>query len=250
MTTSPHPVLTVSALEKRFYLHAIDREVDALRGIDLTIRPGEHVALVGASGAGKSTLLKCIWRSYVPSAGHVLLRRPDSSVVDLASASEQVMIDVRQRDLGYVSQFLRPEQRRSVLDVVQRAARRRGVSDGDALDEASAALTRVGLERKLWATSPVVLSGGEQQRVNLAAGTLAPPGLLLLDEPIAALDAQNRESVLGLIAELVDSGTAVLSVFHDLGAVRALATRVVVLDGGSIVAEGDPAVIVPSELAS
>jgi alpha-D-ribose 1-methylphosphonate 5-triphosphate synthase subunit PhnL len=235
------PILQVRGLRKEFYLHAIGRHVAALRGVDLVVHAGEHVALVGASGAGKSTLLKCVWRSYLPSGGSVTLRRSDGSAVELVSADERVMIDVRQRDLGYVSQFLRAEQRRTALDVVRRMAQRRGAQPDAATELASGALRRVGLDPELWGTYPVVLSGGEQQRVNLAAGTLAPPGLLLLDEPVASLDAANRDTILGLIADLVSTGTAVLSVFHDLDAVRALATRVVMLDSGSIVAEGEPA---------
>jgi alpha-D-ribose 1-methylphosphonate 5-triphosphate synthase subunit PhnL len=85
-----------------------------------------------------------------------------------------------------------------------------------------------------------VLSGGEQQRVNLAAGTLCPPRLLLLDEPVAALDSGHRETVLQLIRSLGRAGVSVLSVFHDLDAVRALADRVVVMRDGQVAAEGTP----------
>jgi alpha-D-ribose 1-methylphosphonate 5-triphosphate synthase subunit PhnL len=86
-----------------------------------------------------------------------------------------------------------------------------------------------------------VLSGGQKQRVNLAAGTISPPRLLLLDEPVSALDPANREAVLSMIAELSGSGVAVLSVFHDLDAIERLATRVVVLDAGRVAADGEPA---------
>jgi alpha-D-ribose 1-methylphosphonate 5-triphosphate synthase subunit PhnL len=89
-------------------------------------------------------------------------------------------------------------------------------------------------------TQPVVLSGGEQQRVNLAAGTLGAPRLLLLVEPVAALDCGHRETVFRLIRELSRAGVSVLSVFHDPEAVRALADRVVVLRDGQVAAEGTP----------
>jgi alpha-D-ribose 1-methylphosphonate 5-triphosphate synthase subunit PhnL len=91
-----------------------------------------------------------------------------------------------------------------------------------------------------------VLSGGEQQRVNLAAGTLCPPRLLLLDEPVASLDARNRDSVLDLVVRLTAQGVAVLSVFHDLEAVRVLATRVILLRDGQVVADGEPAAVLQS----
>ncbi len=230
-------VLEVRGLRKQFVMHAIGRLVPALCGVDLSVARGEHVALVGQSGAGKSTLLKCVWRSCLPSAGEIRLRRRDASVTDLASADDRAIIDVRRDDLAYVSQFLRPDGRRTVLEVVGRAAIRHGLEPAAAT---AAALRRVGLAEELWGTQPVVLSGGEQQRVNLAAGTLHAPRLLLLDEPVAALDSAHRDTVFGIIRELGRAGVSVLSVFHDLEAVRALADRVVVLRDGQVVAEGTP----------
>ncbi len=239
-TATSEPVLDVRGLHKQFVIHAIGRRVTALRDVSLTVGAGEHVALVGPSGAGKSTLLKCVWRSCLPSAGEVWLRRRDSSLVNLASADDRAVTEARRHDVAYVSQFLRPDCRRSVLEVVGRAAVRRGLERGAAEAAAAAALRTVMLDEELWGTQPVVLSGGEQQRVNLAAGTLCPPRLLLLDEPVAALDAGNRETVFRLIGGLRRAGVAVLSVFHDPEAVRALADRVVVLRDGEVVAEGTP----------
>jgi len=236
MSTS-EPVLAVRGLRKQFVIHAIGRRVPALRGVDLTVGPGEHVALVGPSGAGKSTLLKCVWRSCLPSAGEVWLRRRGRGAVDLAAADDRTVIEARRSDLAYVSQFLRPDCRRSVLEVVVRAAIGRSYPARDATAAAATALRRVGLEEELWGTQPVVLSGGEQQRVNLAAGTLCPPALLLLDEPVAALDTGHRDTVFDLIGGLSRAGVSVLSVFHDPDAVRALADRVVVLRDGMVAAE-------------
>jgi alpha-D-ribose 1-methylphosphonate 5-triphosphate synthase subunit PhnL len=233
-------VLEVRDLHKEFLIHAIGRRVPALNGVNLHVARGEHVAIVGPSGAGKSTLLKCVWRSCLPSSGEIWLRRPDDSEIDLASADDRAIIEARRDDLAYVSQFLRPDCRRTVLQAVGRAAIRRGVEPAGAATAAEAALRRVSLAEDLWGTQPVVLSGGEQQRVNLAAGTLCPPRLLLLDEPVAALDEANRETVLKLIRELSQAGVSVLSVFHDLDVVRALAHRVVILRDGRVVAEGPP----------
>ena len=245
------PVLEVRDLRKSFTIHALGRHVEALAGVDLVVRAGEHVALVGPSGAGKSTLLKCVWRSCRPTSGAVWLRRADGTVVDLAVAEDRQVAELRGEELGYVSQLLRSEQRPSVVDVVRRAAIRRGVEANEASRVAEAALQRVALDRELWDTHPVLLSGGERQRVNLAVGTVVPPAMLLLDEPVASLDARNREAVLGLIQDLAGAGVAVLSVFHDLDAVRALATRVVVLEGGRVANEGPPervlaSLVVPS----
>jgi alpha-D-ribose 1-methylphosphonate 5-triphosphate synthase subunit PhnL len=239
-TVTTEPVLAVRGLHKQFVIHAIGRRVPALRGVDLTVGPGEHVALMGPSGAGKSTLLKCVWRSCLPSAGEIWLHRRDGGMVDLAAADDPAVIRIRRHDIAYVSQFLRPDCRRSVLEVVGRAAIRRGLEPAGAAATAAAALRRVRLDEELWATQPAVLSGGEQQRVNLAAGTLCPPRLLLLDEPVAALDSGHRETVFELIAGLRQAGVAVLSVFHDPEAVRVLADRVVIVRDGRVAAEGPP----------
>jgi alpha-D-ribose 1-methylphosphonate 5-triphosphate synthase subunit PhnL len=238
--TTVGTILDVVGLEKRFCLHAIGRQVQALCDVHLHVASGEHVTLVGPSGAGKSTLLRCVWRSCLPTSGALWLTRSDGAVVDLAGLDDQAMLAVRHRDLGYVSQFLRPERRRPVLAGVGRAARGRGLPADEAADAAAVALGRVGLGPELWGTWPELLSGGEQQRVNLAIGTVVPPRLLLLDEPVASLDRVSRDAVLELVAELVDAGVGVLSVLHDLDAVRAVAHRAVLLADGRVVADGPP----------
>ncbi|MEV0821526.1 ATP-binding cassette domain-containing protein [Nonomuraea rubra] len=235
-------VLRIRDLVKSFTLHTIDgRTVGALRGVDLDVAAGEHVALAGSSGAGKSSLLRCVYRTYVPTAGRILLRTSSGEVVDLAGLPDAQVADLRGRELGYVSQFLRAEPRRAVLDVVARAGAARGLDPDAATDAAAAALRRLGIDERLWAMHTTVLSGGQKQRVNLAAGTISPPRLLLLDEPVSALDPVNREAVLAMIADLTGAGVAVLSVFHDLDAIERLATRVVVLEDGLVAAGGAPA---------
>ncbi|TYB68781.1 ATP-binding cassette domain-containing protein [Nonomuraea sp. PA05] len=235
-------VLRIRGLVKSFTLHTIDgRTVGALRGVDLDVAAGEHVALAGSSGAGKSSLLRCVHRTYVPTAGRILLRTSSGEVVDLAALPDAQVADLRGRELGYVSQFLRAEPRRAVLDVVARAGAARGLDADAARDAAADALRRLGIDERLWAMHTTVLSGGQKQRVNLAAGTISPPRLLLLDEPVSALDPVNREAVLSMIAGLTGAGVAVLSVFHDLDAIERLATRVAVLADGLVSADGTPA---------
>jgi alpha-D-ribose 1-methylphosphonate 5-triphosphate synthase subunit PhnL len=234
-------VLEIRGLVKSFTLHTIDgRVVGALHGVDLDVAKGEHVALAGSSGAGKSSLLRCVYRTYLPTAGRMILHASTGSV-DLAGLADAEVADLRGRELGYVSQFLRAEPRRSVVDVVARAGVARGMDPEEARDAAAGSLRRLGIDERLWAMHTTVLSGGQKQRVNLAAGTISPPRLLLLDEPVSALDPANREAVLSMIAELSGSGVAVLSVFHDLDAIERLATRVVVLDAGRVAADGEPA---------
>lgn len=231
-------VVQVRQLRKTFVLHTIDgRTVHSLRDVDLDVAAGEHVAVVGPSGAGKSSLLRCIYRTYLPDSGSVVLYT-ESGPVELTGLADRAMAGLRGREIGYVPQFLAAPPRTGALAVVIAAARRRGLAGQAAEHAAVTALRAVHLEETLWDIDCGVLSGGERQRINVAAGTVAPPRLLLLDEPVSALDPANREHALELIAELAGRGVAVLSVFHDLAAVRRLATRAVRMADGRIVAEG------------
>ncbi|TXG92444.1 ATP-binding cassette domain-containing protein [Rhodococcus rhodnii] len=234
-------VLSVRELRKSFTLHTIDgRTTTSLRGIDLDVTAGEHVALAGPSGAGKSSLLRCIHRSYLPDSGTVTLTT-EHGPVELTSLPDREMARVRGRELGYVSQFLTAPPRTGPWEVVAAAGRRRGMSRADARDAAAESLRRLSLDEALWDVDCGVLSGGERQRVNIAAGTVNPPRLLLLDEPVSALDPVNRERALELIASLSASGVAVLAVFHDLEAMHRLASRVLRFSDGVIAHEGTPA---------
>jgi alpha-D-ribose 1-methylphosphonate 5-triphosphate synthase subunit PhnL len=237
------PVLSVRALHKSFTLHTIDgRTVHSLRGIDLDVGAGEHVALAGPSGAGKSSLLRCVNRTYLPDSGSVVLRG-DGGPVELTELADRAMAQVRGREFGYVSQFLAAPPRTGPLEVVAATARRRGLDRAEAREAAVDALRRLNIDEVLWDVDCSVLSGGERQRVNVAAGTVRPPRLLLLDEPVSALDPANREAALELIATLTAQGVAVLAVFHDLDAMRQLASRVVLMGDGRIVRDGAPAEI-------
>ena len=235
------PVLDVRRLCKSFVLHAVSgREVVAFNDVSFNITAGEHVALAGMSGAGKSSLLKSIYRTYRPSSGEVWLQIHAGEYVDMCALSDVEIAAIRGHEIGYVSQFLRSEPRRGALDIVAKSARQRGMSEDDAREAAKLALQRVGIEPRLWDVYASVLSGGEKQRVNLAAGTVHPPRLLLLDEPLSALDPENRALALDLISSLTQRGVAVVSIFHDLEAIQRLANRVLVLEKGRLVAERDP----------
>lgn len=231
-------VLSVRDLRKTFTLHTIDgRTVTSLHGVDLDVAAGEHVALAGPSGAGKSSLLRCVHRSYLPDSGTVTLGTDDGRV-ELTTLPDREMARIRGRELGYVSQFLSAPPRTGPMEVVAASGRRRGLGRSDARDAAAESLRRLALDETLWDVDCSVLSGGERQRVNIAAGTVHPPRLLLLDEPVSALDPINRERALDLIASLSAQGVAVLAVFHDLDAMRRLASRVIRFSDGRIAQQG------------
>lgn len=238
------PVLSIRALQKSFTLHTIDgRTVHSLHGIDLDVHAGEHVTLAGPSGAGKSSLLRCINRTYLPDSGAVQLSTGTGEQWELTELSDRAMARIRGREFGYVSQFLNAPPRSSPLQFVSGTALRRGLERDKARDAAEDALRRLNLDETLWDVDCSVLSGGERQRINLAAGTVRPPRLLLLDEPVSALDPANRETALDLIATLTAQGVAVLAVFHDSDAMRRLASRVVLMRNGRIAADGAPSEI-------
>ncbi|MFD1718773.1 ATP-binding cassette domain-containing protein [Georgenia deserti] len=239
MTT---PILSVTGLHKTFTLHATGRVITSLDGVALDVGPGEHVAVAGASGAGKSSLLRCVYRTYLPDAGRVTLRT-GSGPVELTTLPDRQLARLRGREIGYVAQFLAAPPRTGPLQHVRTAARRRGLEADAAEDAAVGTLRRLGIDEPLWAVDCSVLSGGERQRVNLAAGIVSPPRLLLLDEPVSALDPGNRERALAEIDTLARREVSVLAVYHDMRIIRRLATRAVVMDRGRVLADGSPETI-------
>ncbi|GAA4283007.1 phosphonate C-P lyase system protein PhnL [Brevibacterium daeguense] len=238
--SDPTEILTVSNLRKTFTMHAVGgRRVSSLQGVSFSVGVGEHVAIAGSSGAGKSSLLRCVYRNYLPDSGSVVLHTATERI-ELTELSDRAMARLRGREFGYVSQFLSAPPRTGPLQHVVTAALRRGHSREESRSLAETALRRLGIDELLWDIDCSVLSGGERQRVNLAAGIVSPPRLLLLDEPVSALDPANRERALEVIDELAHRNVAVLAVYHDMHIIRRLAQRVLVLSDGSIADEGRP----------
>jgi putative ABC transport system ATP-binding protein len=199
--------------------------VEALRGVDLTVQPGDYVAVMGPSGSGKSTLMHIIGCLDWPSSGQYLLRGNDVSRMD-----ERRLAQVRNREVGFVfQQFnLLPSltaQRNVELPLVyagSRPAERRA--------RARAALEQVGLADRL-AHRPGELSGGQQQRVSIARALVTNPALLLADEPTGNLDSASTADVLDLFDGLHAEGRTVVLITHEHD-VAARAGRVVtMLDG-------------------
>jgi alpha-D-ribose 1-methylphosphonate 5-triphosphate synthase subunit PhnL len=210
-------MISVQGLRKTFTLHNQGGvELPVLRGVDLDVQPGECVALDGPSGAGKSTLLKCLYANYRATAGSV---RVGHTEVTAASARE--LLALRRDTIGYVSQFLRVVPRVPALDVV--AEPLHGAED--ARQQAEQMLLRLRIPMRLWSVPPATFSGGEQQRINVARGFIRPMPVLLLDEPTASLDADNRLTVVSLINEARAWGSAIVGIFHDQKVREAVATR-------------------------
>ena len=206
--------------------------------LDLTLRvePGEVLAVLGPNGAGKSTLLRAL-AGLVPLAGG----RVEVGPVLLDDVAAGVRVPVPDRGAGVVFQDYRLFPHLSVLDNVAFAARSRGASRAAAREAAGPWLRRLGIE-ELAGRRPAALSGGQAQRVALARALAGDPRLLLLDEPMAALDARTRLEVRGELRRHVSAFAGpTLVVTHDPLEAMVLADRVLVLEGGRVVQEGGPA---------
>lgn len=226
------PLLKVERLSKTFILHARRCVLTAVSDISFNVRPGRFMTLVGASGSGKSTVLKCIHRTYRPSTGRMLYQKADHSEIDLASAGEADILELRRSELRFVSQFFHALPRQTAEQVVSGPLLAIGHKPEQASADARAQLEQVGLPKRLWAVPPHTFSGGERQLVNLARALVVQPRLLLLDEPTSSLDPRSTEFVVAAIEQLKNRDIAILAVLHDRRLVERLSDDVLELSGG------------------
>jgi alpha-D-ribose 1-methylphosphonate 5-triphosphate synthase subunit PhnL len=209
------PVLEIAQAEKSFTMHLKGGvRLPVVSGVDFCVHAGECVVLAGPSGSGKSSILKMIFGNYRCDGGHIWLRH-GNTVTDIASAEPRRILALRREVIGYVSQFLRAVPRVPALEVVGEPLVANGIARDDAHARAGALLRRLNIPERLWPIPPATFSGGEQQRVNIARGFLPEMPLLLLDEPTAALDAENCAVAVDLIAEKKRQGVAIVASVHD-----------------------------------
>ncbi len=231
-----YPRLSIRNLSRHFVVHIRDGlVVPGIADVSLDVRRGEFLGLVGRSGSGKSTLLKCIYRTYLPDSGSILYRGRDGATADLATADDHAILRLRRRMLGYVSQSLRVLPRVTVERTVARGGRE--MEEGEALARARGLLEALTLPEPLWGSFPSLLSGGEQQRVNIARALMGNPDVLLLDEPTSALDAENQDCVVDLLRERLGRGATIVGVFHDAPTLERLASRTVRMAAGRVLSQ-------------
>ncbi|WP_404958559.1 ABC transporter ATP-binding protein [Streptomyces sp. 147326] len=205
-------------------------EVHALRGINLSVYPGELVAVMGPSGSGKSTLLTLAGGLDIPSSGRVVVEG-----TDITTASRKQLAALRRRSIGYVFQDYNLIPALTAAENVALPRELDGTSARKARVSALAALEEIGLAA-LADRFPDEMSGGQQQRVAIARALVGDRRLVLADEPTGALDSETGESVLSLLRSRCDAGAAGILVTHE-PRFAAWADRVVFLRDGTVVDE-------------
>jgi putative ABC transport system ATP-binding protein len=185
--------------------------VNALRGVDLTVLPGEFVALMGASGSGKSTLLHLLGCLDRPSAGEYWLEG-----VKVSSLKPNALAEVRGRRIGFIFQSFNLLPRFSAWENVSLPLAYCNGKSSSSIQRARAmeALTRVGLEHRA-GHQPTELSGGERQRVAIARALVTQPAVILADEPTGNLDSTTGTDIMKLLSELHGEGVTIVMVTHD-----------------------------------
>ena len=221
------PLIRVEGLRKSF------GSLEVLKGIDLSVNPGEVVTIIGASGSGKSTFLRCLNLLETPDAGHIWFHGQDLT-------AERCNINKLREDIGMVFQGFNLFNNMDVLDNCTLApVTLKKMSKAEAEKIAMEHLTSVGLEKFAHAAVGR-LSGGQKQRVAIARALCMNPQIMLFDEPTSALDPEIVGEVLEVMRKLAADGMTMVVVTHEMAFARDVADQVIFMDGGFIVEQGDP----------
>ena len=225
------PPIQMQGIRKSYYIGQ-PNELEILHGIDLTVYPGEFVAIVGESGSGKSTLMNIIGVLDKPTAGEYVL-----DGVNIHDADDNDLAAIRNRKIGFVFQTYNLIGRQSALKNVELPMLYAGVPAGERTRRAKEGLDRVGMAERM-KHQPNELSGGQRQRVSIGIALIQKPRLIIADEPVSALDVTIQRQILELMRTVRDElGISFLFISHDLNVVYQLCDRVMVMKDGRIVEE-------------
>lgn len=222
--------LVDSAIIQMEDVHKWYGHLHVLRGINLSVQPGEVVVLIGPSGSGKSTLLRCLNGLEPIQKGNI--------VVDGIQLKGQKNLVALRREVGFVFQSFNLYPHMTILEnVVLAPMKVRGVSRREAEDTAMRYLERVGIKDQA-SKRPTALSGGQQQRAAIARALAMNPKIMLFDEPTSALDPEMIAEVLQVMSDLAEGGMTMMVVSHEMGFAREVSDRVLFMDQGIIVEQG------------
>lgn len=216
-------MIVTEALNKIYTMG--DVQVAALTDINIQVKEGEFVSVIGPSGSGKSTLMNIIGCLDVPTSGEYWLNGQKVSRL-----SDNQLAEVRNRQIGFIFQSFNLLPRFSALDNVMRPLIYRGMSQKERLKRAKWALERVGLQDRL-EHRPTQLSGGQQQRVAVARAIAGDPAIILADEPTGNLDTASGQEIIELLRELHSQGKTMLLITHNPEAAAQASRRIVIRDG-------------------
>ncbi|CAM4409745.1 L-cystine transport system ATP-binding protein [Paenibacillus endophyticus] len=209
---------------------------EVLKGIDLTVKKGEVVAILGPSGSGKTTLLRCLNYLEKPNDGQITI---DDFTVNCKRPDKKDIHTLRQKSAMVFQQYNLFKHKTAVENVMEGLVIVKKLPKDEARKKSAELLEKVGLGNKLDAY-PSELSGGQQQRVGIARALALNPEVILFDEPTSALDPELVGEVLSVIRKIAKEGITMIIVTHEMGFAQDVANHVVFMDGGVIVEEGKP----------
>ncbi len=220
-------LIEVKGLKKNF------GSLEVLKGVDLKITKGEVAAIIGPSGSGKSTFLRCLNRLEEPSGGQIIFEGTDI-------CSPEVDINMHRQKMGMVFQQFNLFNHLSILENITIGPKMvKNLDEAAANEQAMKLLARVGLEDKAY-EYPSRLSGGQKQRIAIVRALAMEPDVMLFDEPTSALDPEMVGEVLEVMKDLADEGSTMIVVTHEMGFAQKVADRVIFMDEGQILEEGEP----------
>ncbi len=218
---------------KNLKVHYKNGTIKALDGVDIDIKRGEVVVVIGPSGSGKSTLLRSLNLLETPTAGEIIVDGVDIN-------GKKVNINLHRQKMGMVFQHFNLFPHMTILKNMTIAPMKlKKVSKAEAEAKAGKLLERVGLADRAGAY-PSQLSGGQKQRVAIVRALCMDPEVMLFDEPTSALDPEMVGEVLDVMKQLANDGMTTVAVTHEMGFAREVGSRVVFMDGGTIIEEGTP----------
>ena len=236
-----HPLVHAVNVTKSFHGNEV------LKGIDLEVAAGEVVCLLGPSGSGKTTVLRCINQLESIDGGRIWVDGDLAGYVEKQGRLHRLnnkAIAAQRREIGMVFQRFNLFPHMTALEnVIEAPIQVAGWKKEEAEERGIRLLTRVGLAEKC-DQYPAQLSGGQQQRVAIARALAMEPKLMLFDEPTSALDPELVGEVLAVMRELAEQGMTMIVVTHEMGFAREVADRVVFMDGGVVVEQGDPRTVI------